>query len=259
MFETWVDLDQDIIFVSDPLFTIRAPRKSFMASEHIDKIKWLAFTDDVYLGLMQTHEDFPDLTESPATVIRNMRGVEYFALVLMEDGGGFDGDDSDGEEFEFEDAESVASADVADEGDEEDHDEQEAYTHETEEGLDSNQHHPVEDEDEDDATDPPRDDALLLSQEDEAMEGMSKGYFRHVGDVHLVNAMSSSDHWDSWRPYLEQISLDFKEMHETHPEWTRPKVAITEVKYGLNGLGYSPSLQWREAESIAVASADKLP
>jgi hypothetical protein len=80
--DTWLDLEKDTVFISDPLFCLRNPRKVFMGSEYVGKIKNIAFTNDVFRGLADSNERFPQLCDPPARILRNMKALQHFNLVL---------------------------------------------------------------------------------------------------------------------------------------------------------------------------------
>ena len=70
----------------------------------------------------------------------------------------------------------------------------------------------------------------------EALAIMSKGYFRHVGNVHFESAMHSVDHWDSWDQFRGEVSGAFAWEKRRFREWKRPSASIMIVKYGLMDL-----------------------
>jgi hypothetical protein len=252
LLETWVDFEEDTIFISDPMFNIRKPRSKFMDSAYLNSIKRIAFTEDVYFGMKLLYESSPLLVDSQGAIVRKMQGLSHFTLVLMEDGAGFD-EDSDEAEFEFFDEDSPASGLDS----EEEHDEgtdQDEEQDDQDDGLPGHEGQateldPVGNEDamangetEDENMD---EEHWLSMQENLAMERLCKGYFRHVGDIHFVSAMHSPDYWDSWYSYLEQVTSDFDEQQLEDPDWSRPMIAIVEVKYGLHYIGQTPAIEWR--------------
>ncbi|KAL5314882.1 hypothetical protein ACEPPN_017532 [Leptodophora sp. 'Broadleaf-Isolate-01'] len=256
LLETWIDLEEDTIFISDPMFNLRKPRTNFMDSAYLSSIKRIAFTEDVYLGMKLLYDSFPLLVDPQAAIVRKMEGLSHFSLVLMEDGAGFDSD-SEAAEFEYFDEDSPTSGlDPEEEHDQgsdndEEQDEQEVAVVDLEHGPTESR--PLQEGDDipdGDNEDEIADEEQWLSvQEEEAMERLRKGYFRHVGDIHFKSAMHSPDYWDSWYSYLEQINSDFDEQQSEDPDWTRPMVAIVEVKYGLHFIGQTPAIDWRIAPS----------
>jgi len=69
------------------------------------------------------------------------------------------------------------------------------------------------------------------------MEKMSRGYFRHVGDIHFESAMGSPDHWESWLDWKDEVEEVCREEKTRFPDWIRPKVSIMIVRYGLQPRG----------------------
>ncbi len=269
LFETYIDLEEDTIFISDPIFTVRKPRSIFMYSDYANVIKRLAFTADVYLGMKIVYEAFPNLVAPPARVLRKMHSLTHFTLVLMEDGAGFDDDESDFEDWDFDVEGSPTPAEDADilnnqHGEAEDRPEPE-HVNDAEEQIsntvqaaDLNEVLEEDDENDEDADEYEDEEPWLSQQEDEAMERMSKGYFRHVGDIHFESAIHSPDHWDSWYPYLQKIEHDFTKQQLEDKDWEQPMVAIVEVKYGLNWIGRTPNIDWKRPEVDASSSDDDL-
>lgn len=227
-----------------------------MDSEYVGKIKRLAFTDDVYMGMKQVYEAFPNLVEGPGAVLLRMGGLSHFSLVLMEDSGDFDDGESEFEEFDF-DAEGPPTPDGDEdeedadvENDEEIQDMEELDIEDLDDHEDASNAGPFSDPDdlpeEGDLEDLEGEEAWLSHQEREAMERMSKGYFRHVGDIHFESALHSPDYWDSWYPYFQQVEVDFAEQQTEVPEWKQPLVSIVEIKYGLNYIGLPPAIDWKQ-------------
>ncbi|CZT47091.1 uncharacterized protein RSE6_07620 [Rhynchosporium secalis] len=258
LLETWIDLAEDTIFISDPMFNIRRPRSMFMDSKFMSSIKRVAFTEDVYFGMRLLYESFPLLVDSPGAIVRKMQGLSHFTLALMEDGGGYGWDSDEAVEFEYFDEDSSTSElDLEEEhGDFEEQNEQELTVPDGGEIADpdvlqdgdSTQN---EDADEHDIDDGDGDDEIrgqepwLAEQEEDATERLRKGYFRNVGDIHFQSAIHSPDYWDTWYPYLQRISSDFDEQQVKDPDWSRPKIAVVEVKYGLHYIGQSDTIDWR--------------
>jgi len=256
LLETWVDFEEDTIFISDPMFNIRVPRSKFMDAAYLNSIKRIAFTEDVYFGMKLLYESSPQLVDSQGAIVRKMNGLSHFTLVLMEDGAGFD-EDSDEAEFEYFDEASPASGldpedDHDEEAEQEDGTDHEEQNHQENDILDDEEGLAELDQvqDENAVPDAETDDAMmneehwLSIQENLAMERLCKGYFRHVGDIHFVSAMHSPDYWDSWYTYLEQVNSDFDEQIFEDPSWSRPLIAIVEVKYGLHYIGQEPAIEW---------------
>lgn len=245
IFDAYVSLEEDTIFISDPIFSIRKPRSIFMSSEHAKRLRNVAFTSEIYNGLAQSFDQFPSLCEAPVTVLRKLEGLAHFTLALSEDGAGFEysDDEEDGGE---------------DEGENEDEDNEEAGGNEES----TNQPHEVEniaalalagesDTAQDDTVHEPRDeeesggsldeDAIvrrfLDRLDEEAIETMSKGYFRHLGNIHFESAVGHPDHWEAWETYRDGLEVSFAQEEEEFSAWIRPKASVMAVEYGLCRLG----------------------
>jgi hypothetical protein len=65
---------------------------------------------------------------------------------------------------------------------------------------------------------------------------MSKGYLRHVGNVHFESAIQSVDHWDSWDQFRGEVVGAFAWEKRRFRGWKRPSTSIMIVKYGLMNL-----------------------
>ena len=50
-FDTFVDLEEDTIFISDPVFSLRRQRRAFFNAEHTNKLCKIAMSGEVYDGL----------------------------------------------------------------------------------------------------------------------------------------------------------------------------------------------------------------
>ncbi|PBP20319.1 hypothetical protein BUE80_DR009000 [Diplocarpon rosae] len=244
MLETWVDLNQDTIFISDTFFTVREARSLMMNSEYTGLIKRIAFTEEVYFGMKQVHEAFPKLVDPPAAVLRKMRGLTHFSLVLMEDGKQFS---FDAEDF----AALVPDDEDPDDGSAENEEEDGSHPYNYTDGTEEEESEFVPSPNADDLPVEREIGGLaeqerrLGLQEANTMERMSHGYFRHVGDIHFESATHSPDYWDSWYPCLEQIEVDFDEQQVEGEAWIRPLIAIVETKPGLNFIGRVSDIDWR--------------
>lgn len=82
-----------------------------MSSQYANKLREVAFTSDIYDGLTQSFDQFPGLCEGPATILRGLKGLTHFTLVVSEDGAGFeyadDEDHEDGEDDDRDEADGV--------------------------------------------------------------------------------------------------------------------------------------------------------
>ncbi|CAL3973620.1 unnamed protein product [Diplocarpon coronariae] len=226
MLETWVDLVEDTIFVSDILCTVHKLCSIMMNPVYADRITRIAFADE--------------LVDPPAAVLRKMQGLTHLSLVMGEYGHeyGFDHEDSDDglaedeEEAEEkggphpynntdctqeEESESVPSANAGDtpaEGEEGDQAEQERG---------------------------------LSLQEADIMERISAGCFRHVGNIHFESVTHT------------QIETDFEEQHVGGEAWSRPLIAIVETTCGLKYIGRASAIDWKttvDRRDPATAASD---
>ena len=80
--DTWVDFENDTVFISDPLFSLRKPRRFFMSLEYTSKIKSIAFSSDIFTGLADSNRKYQKLCEPPARILRNLKALEHFTMAL---------------------------------------------------------------------------------------------------------------------------------------------------------------------------------
>jgi hypothetical protein len=228
-----VNLIEDTIFISDPLFILREPEKAFLDAEHVSKLRNIAVLSQIYQGLEEASIEFPKLCDRPSAILRKLRGLTHFTLALSEDGeqdiydtvtegsddGYENGDrDEEGHDSNIEDVDAVAIGPSRKDGQETQLDSAAAGTEvELEEARQIR--------------------TRLDRLEKEALAARSKGYVRHIGNIHFESAMDSADHWDDWEFYKAVITDHYDEEKVEYPEWTRPKVSIMVVKYGLKRLG----------------------
>ncbi|KAE9368774.1 hypothetical protein N431DRAFT_428533 [Stipitochalara longipes BDJ] len=228
-FDTFLDLEEDTVFISDPVFSLRQPMRAFFNAEHTKNLRKVAMSSEVYDGMEQSAIEFPTLCRRPSAVLRRLEGLTHFILALSEDGeGDLYGDSTD---------DSEAGQDASEEDDS---------------GRDSG----VEDIDVEGSPSqtilvPPEDPVeeqvhqisrRLARMEKEALAEMSRGYVRDRGNVHFESAFRSRDHWEDASEWKWMIVDHNNEEKGIHPEWVRPKLSIMVVKYGLKQLGdfYGP-------------------
>jgi hypothetical protein len=214
VFGDWFHFEHDTLFISDPMFTLRKPRNAFMCSPYAEKFKNIALTSDQCYGLDESHEQYPQLCPSMTTVLREMEGLTTFTVVLSEDGAGNWEEELGSSDSE---SESEVEMDVEDSG-----------TSAMGNSVDSERLRAAEEA--------ARLRKILDRREEEAIRSMSKGYFRHVGNLHFESAMSAIDYWDSWATLKAEFIDAFEEEKERHPDWVRPSVSIMVVRYGLRPL-----------------------
>ena len=98
--DAYIHLEEDTIFISDPVFKIREPRATFMGLEYVNKFERIALSSDVYQRLESTFYQYPKLSESPARILRKFEGLKHFTLAVSDDGEAFrDGPLVDGHQF----------------------------------------------------------------------------------------------------------------------------------------------------------------
>lgn len=228
IFSAYVDPDEDTVFISDPIFSIREPRDRFLRSECANKLRNVALTSEICDGLWESWEQFPSFCEGPARILRMLEGMTHFTLVLLEDGAGFDysddEDDQDGGTDEAEDVEGNGEEDTN-------------QPDTTQNQKDARQE--PDDEGESMESLEENSDVLrfLIRSDEEAMETMSRGYFRHLGNIHFESAMEHPDHWEAWEFYRNRVNLLLSREQEEFPDWVRPRVSVMAVAYGLRRPG----------------------
>jgi hypothetical protein len=241
VFDAYVDPDEDTIFISDPIFSIRKPRNRFLCSEYANKLRNVAFTSEIYNGLAQSLDQFPGLCEGPATVLRRLEGLTHFTLVISEDGAGFEysGDDEDEvEDEEDEDEEDKEDGQDIVQGDEVGNIIQLNQAAESNAAEDDAKLVPRGEKEPEDSLDEDTIIRRFLDHlEEEAMESMSKGYFRHLGNIHFQSALGHPDHWETWEIYRDELKVSHEQEKEGFPDWIRPKVSVMAVEYGLRRTG----------------------
>lgn len=201
-----------------------------MASEHAQKLRKVAFTSEIYNGLARSSDQFPILCEGPAAVLRGLKGLKHFTLALSEDGAGFEYSEGDEDEGEDEGDGEVEHEDEIDDVGTDAHSAEPSTNNgnaEQEDGADNE-----ETLDENSIVR-----KLLDRLDDEAMEIMTAGYFRHLGDIHFESASGHSDHWEAWELYRDELEIDCEQEKERFPDWIRPKVSVMAVEYGLRRPG----------------------
>lgn len=220
MFDAYVDPEEDVVFISDPLFTIRKPRHHFMTAESSSQLKRIAFTSEIYNGLAESFEEFPKLCQRPASILRQLKSLTHFTLVLSDEGADFDYDEDDDEDEEGNEQEglNINYLDIP-------------------EGLGEE-----EIELNDDEIDEALEDNFIIEKfygdlEEEAMERMAKEYFRHVGPIHFESALAHPDHWESWEIYRDEVKSSCEQEKKEFPDWIRPKSAVMAIRYGLLSPG----------------------
>lgn len=229
-FDIWMDLEEDTIFISDPVFTIRKPQRDFLNTEYANRVRKVAMSGDVYDGLEQIATEFPTLCHRPMAILRQLEGLRHFILALPEDG---EGDLYDDVSDDSEDGHVLADGDYLDHESGVEYNTVEVEPNHTDvthfSGSAANN-----DVDQHEFQEIHR---RLGFWENEALEDMAKGYVRHRGNIHFESAMESADHWDDWDIHKVEMIHHYDEEKDEYPAWVRPKLSIMIVRYGLNQLG----------------------
>lgn len=231
-FDTWVDLEEDTIFICDPVFTIRKPLRGFLNTEHAKRLRKISIASDVYNGLERSATKFPTLCPHPAAVLRKLEALTHFTLAVSEDGeSGIYDDTTDSSEDE---------QDITDWDDSSLDNEVENIDIGLGRSQPENAH--LSSSAASTGADPQVAQQLelrrhLAALEKEALANLSRGYVRPRGNIHFESAMESVEHWDDWDLYRALIIQHYGFEKASHPDWIRPKVSIMVLKYGLNQLG----------------------
>jgi hypothetical protein len=241
-FDTYIDLEDDTIVISDPVFTLREPQRAFLNTEHTRAMKKFALSSGVYEGLEEVAAAYPTLCLPFPAVLRKLEGLTHFTLAISDDGEltayDYDSEHELDEGYDLTDEEDAGHESEAEDiiaiGPNQTHDEEEVG-HESEAeditAVGPNQTHLG------DSVVKAYDSQLLAHLEELAFENMSKGFVRERGDIHFENARTSVDHWEEWGDYVYCMMDHYDEEKKTHPDWVRPKVSIMILRYGLNKLG----------------------
>jgi hypothetical protein len=211
VFDTYIDLEEDTVLISDPAFILREPMKAFLDAEHVKNLSKIAFASDIYAGLDESATEFPTLRDQPPAILRKLEGLTSFTLALSEDRERsvyniftFDDRDDEGHDSGVEDVDNITIGPSR---------------------MDGQAHH----------TDEPALSTEIESQEaqhvrrrldrfeKEALLVISKRYVRDTANVHFESAMNSADHWDDWDFYKALITEHYDKEKVEHPEWTRRK------------------------------------
>jgi hypothetical protein len=100
---------------------------------------------------------------------------------------------------------------------------------------------------------------ILDRLEERAMSTMTKGYFRHVGNIRFESAMANPDHWESWFLWRDEVVYHFEQEKADYPEWIQPKVSIMAVKYGLKTIGdYSREVHFQGDYNDEIVAGEEI-
>ncbi len=233
-FGTLVDFLEDVIFISDPIFTIRQPQNAFLACKSASKLRRIAFTRDICLGLMESEATFGGLCRSLPALLQELGSLIHFIVSVSDDGAEFYFDfpgESDNEEEEEEEGEEEG-------GDDENGEELENGDGEL--ALDGQDH-----DQELEAEIIGLDGELLSTEgleeqelydlEQEAVATMSKGYFRQVGDIRFEDIRYIDG--DEVRELMGDLTYECAHHQDQNPDWVAPKISIMAIRYGLKPIG----------------------
>ncbi|KAG0645928.1 hypothetical protein D0Z07_7844 [Hyphodiscus hymeniophilus] len=221
-----------------------------MCSEFTSKLRKIALTSEIYNGLAQSSEQFPDFCERPTTVLRKFKGLRHFTLALSEDGAGFEYfDDSEHEFVDADEEDDDEDEDGDDEDGGEEDDDEEGQPNTTQADVSENSVTELNTSDRvagdlrdevgyEDTFDKNSIVRQFLDRLDgEAMETMSKGYFRHLGNIHFESGVNHPDHWEAWLTFRDELQEACEKEKGEFPDWVRPKVSVMAVSYGLRCPG----------------------
>ena len=210
-----------------------------MSLESVHKLRNVAFTSEIYDGLARSFGQFPIHCEGPATILRKMKGLNHFALVLSEDGAGFEYSEDEDEDEDEDDTQLEADLEDEDEDSQGWGGEDWADAADSVIGMSNAGQELGDVEQSTEAVDENTIVEHFLDRLDaEAMEIMSRGFFRHLGNIHFESAMEHPDHWEDFSIYRDELELICEEEKKDHSDWIRPKVSVMAVEYGLEYPGF---------------------
>jgi 2EXR family len=234
-FDTFVNFEEDIIFISDPVFVFQKPIRSFLGAKFANQVRHLAITSEMYLGLVESAVKFPALCFWPPTILQKLKGLTHFTLVLSEDEMSLNYliddhiddhiDDSDSHDTDWDDSTSENEVDISNE----------LGPREKEVGAVGSSNSTVDNGVDYEAASRLR--RRLARLEKEALANMSNGYVRHPGNIHFESAMESGDYWEDWYDHKMMIVEQCEDEKAANPHWVRPKLSIMLLRYGLKRLG----------------------
>jgi hypothetical protein len=241
-FDTYIDLEDDTIFISDPVFTLREPQRAFLNTEHARAMKKFALSSGVYEGLGEVAAAYPTLCLPFPAVLRKLEELTHFTLAISDDGEltayDYDPEHPSNEGYDFTDEEDIEHESEAEDitaiGPNQTHYEEDGGNESEAEDITAmgpDQTHSG------DSLVTAYDSQLLTRLEELAFKNMSKGFVRERGNIHFENARTSVDHWEEWGDYVYCMMDHYDEEKKTHPDWVRPKVSLMILRYGLNRPG----------------------
>lgn len=198
VFDTFCDLQEDTIYISDHLFILRKHRNVLLEMECMKLFKHIAFSREIYEFLAEFHEGRPMLCESPAALLRRFDQLEYFSIVIDDEDFFYDVPTEDNEErLDFDDDE-----DFLDDVSTEDNDEQ------------------------------------LDFDDDEAFEEkVNVGHFASRDNIHFESAYTSDLHWNCFENDMSFCVTSLRDEKAEHSNWVQPKFSVVEVCNGLSQIG----------------------
>lgn len=221
-----MDLVNDTVLISDPLFTIRETIQAFFNTDHVQRLNKVALTSGIFCGLIQASELFPDFCETPAAILRKLESLTHFTLVLLEEGLLM--------ETHRHDDNSEVGYDISDQDEKVQYyadEDAEPDTKDTEGSLDNSTANQVESQVMQRAR------LYLEHWEKKAWEKLSKGYIRHPGNLHFESPIHKISYMADWVAGKQDITNSFDEEKAVHPEWSRPRASVMMAQYGLRLLG----------------------
>jgi hypothetical protein len=223
-FDTYVDFEEDTIFISDPVFVLQKPMRSLLSTKFANRVRHIAIPSETYAGFIESAVKFSGLCYWPTTILRKLKGLTHFTLVLSEDHIGDHIHDSDSYVTDGDDSTDESEVENIGSGHRPGEKEAGALGRST-----------VDNDADNEAARRLR--RRLARLEKDALANMSKGYVRHPGNIHFESAMENEDYWEDWNDYKIMIVEQCEEEKAANPEWVRPKLSIMLLKYGLNRLG----------------------
>jgi 2EXR family len=84
-FDTYVDFEEDTIFISDPVFVLQKPMRSLLSTKFANRVRHIAIPSETYAGFIESAVKFSGLCYWLTTILRKLKGLAHSTLVLFED------------------------------------------------------------------------------------------------------------------------------------------------------------------------------
>jgi hypothetical protein len=84
-FDTYVDFEEDTIFISDPVFVLQKPMRSLLSTKFANRVRHIAIPSETYAGFIESAVKSSGLCYWLTTILRKLKGLAHSTLALFED------------------------------------------------------------------------------------------------------------------------------------------------------------------------------